>query len=127
MDTSFIDTKYFRIFTHDEPNKPSYRDCWFYCPGCGTQHPYRLDVPQDNDAIWTFKGSWDKPTFEPSLLCNKDYPELRCHLFVVNGVIRYCGDCHHQYAGKNIKMVPIGLVFALPWEERSKIPIEVVD
>lgn len=79
-------------------------DLWFYCPGCGHQHPYRVDVPQENGAMWTWNGDMEKPTFTPSLLCNKDIPDLRCHLFLTDGQLRYCGDCHHELAGKIIDL-----------------------
>jgi len=71
----------------------------FYCPGCDEHHPY--EVPR-----WQFNGDMASPTFSPSLLVDKDNPEKRCHLFVRDGQIEYCSDCHHELAGKTIPMVP---------------------
>lgn len=31
----------------------------------------------------------------------------RCHLFVTNGQIIYCGDCPHDLAGKTVDMLPV--------------------
>lgn len=89
----------------------------FYCPGCKHHHVYYVKNPHINGAQWTFNGDLDKPTFQPSLLNrwgkeampdwiepNEQPGELpwsgRCHLFVVDGVINFCGDCTHPYSGK---------------------------
>jgi len=68
----------------------------FFCPGCGHDHPY--------DSRWKFNGDVDKPTFTPSLLCNADYPDSRCHLFVTEGKIIYQLDCHHDLKGTTVDM-----------------------
>ena len=60
----------------------------FQCPGCGNYHP--IEVP-----YWTWNGSMITPTFEPSLLCNKDTPESRCHSFIRDGEIQFLSDRHH--------------------------------
>lgn len=70
----------------------------FHCPGCGYSHPYH--VPR-----WTWNGSLDKPTFTPSLLCNSHSDKDRCHLFLKDGKIEYCNDCHHELKGQTIDMV----------------------
>lgn len=69
----------------------------FWCPGCKAEHPY--SIPR-----WTWNGDMEKPTFMPSLLCNKDDPKSRCHFFVREGRIEYYGDCHHELAGKTIDL-----------------------
>lgn len=69
----------------------------FWCPGCKREHPY--SIPR-----WQWNGDMEKPTFTPSLLCNKDDPQTRCHLFVREGRIEYCADCHHELAGKTIDL-----------------------
>jgi len=55
---------------------------------------------------WTWNGSYDSPTFTPSLLINKNndggYP--RCHSFVTNGQIEFLADCTHTLAGKTVRM-----------------------
>jgi hypothetical protein len=70
---------------------------WFWCLGCKTAHRYTTDR-------WQWNGSLDKPTFTPSLLVAPDMPELRCHLFVTDGVIKYCDDCHHALKGQTMTM-----------------------
>lgn len=72
----------------------------FYCPGCNYNHPY--EVPK-----WNWNGSMVNPTFTPSLLVNSFSPEHRCHLFITEGKIQYCSDCHHELAGKTVDMVEI--------------------
>lgn len=61
----------------------------FHCPGCGYGHMY--EVPR-----WNWNGSLDKPTFIPSLLVNKDFPDSRCHLNMTDGMITFQDDCHHN-------------------------------
>jgi hypothetical protein len=69
----------------------------FWCPGCEQTHSY--DVREDGkQPTWEFNGDMEKPSFTPSLA----YP--RCHLFVKNGVIEYCNDCYHHYAGLDVPM-----------------------
>lgn len=70
----------------------------FWCPGCKEYHSY------DKDR-WTFNGSYEKPTFSPSLLITKPSdPNYRCHLFVRDGKIEFCSDSNHEFAGQTIQM-----------------------
>ena len=71
-------------------------DCYvFHCPGCNYSHI--IEVPR-----WTWNGSLDSPTFNPSLLVNNNHPELRCHSFIRDGKIQFLGDCFHELAGKTV-------------------------
>lgn len=69
----------------------------FHCIGCGYSHGYH--VPR-----WDWNGSLDKPTFRPSLMCNRDTP-YQCHLYVTDGKIEYQQDCHHELKGQTLEMV----------------------
>lgn len=80
------------------------RRVYFHCLGCGYDHPFKIDTPQENGAMWTWNGDFNKPTFDPSLLCNKDTPEMRCHLHVIEGQIRYATDCFHELAGTTVEL-----------------------
>jgi len=56
---------------------------------------------------WSFNGDVEKPTFSPSLLVydrSSGERKTGCHLFVRDGMIEYCGDCPHEFAGKTIPM-----------------------
>lgn len=68
----------------------------FHCIGCGHSHMF-------NDE-WRFNGSFESPTFSPSLLNYLPDGSQRCHLFVRNGKIEYLNDCTHKYAGKIIDL-----------------------
>lgn len=87
----------------------------FFCPGCGHDHVYNTQNP--GRPNWSFNGDLNSPTFTPSLLNtwgkeadpNWEVPDEpgpgigwsgRCHLFVTNGRIDYCGDCTHPYNGR---------------------------
>lgn len=86
------------ILYRAEPDNQGRVQYWFHCPGCKGSHAYTIPP-------WTFNGNMEKPTFRASLLCNPDHPPTRCHLFVTDGVIEYCGDCHHSLAGQKVPMV----------------------
>jgi hypothetical protein len=76
------------------------------CRACG-QH--LIPVPR-----WNFNGSFDSPTFTPSIneTCNDPgHPSYqpqaqtsRCHFVVTNGQITYCGDCLHSLAGQTMPL-----------------------
>jgi len=71
----------------------------FHCPGCGNSHAFEIECPERG---WTWNGSMDRPTFTPSLLCNPDLPEHRCHSFVTDGKIQFLSDCHHDLKGQTV-------------------------
>lgn len=73
----------------------------FHCPGCLYDHPFDLNR-------WTWNEDMEKPTFAPSLLVWKDFPEWRCHCFVTDGRIQFLDDCHHELRGKTVDMEPWG-------------------
>jgi hypothetical protein len=76
----------------------------FHCPGCGYGHHVRVSSSGALNPQWNWNGSIDSPTFSPSLLVNKDYPENRCHCFVEDGRIRFLADCWHPLAGKIVDL-----------------------
>ena len=85
----------------------------FYCPGCKHEHQYSIN--SDNSG-WQFNGNLEKPSFTPSLLntmpvknaeTGKWEEKERCHLFVTDGKINYCGDCSHEYKGQTIELPDI--------------------
>lgn len=69
----------------------------FHCPGCGYLHPF--EVPH-----WTWNGSLEKPTFNPSLLVGQHDPKIRCHSYVREGRIEFLSDCHHALAGQTVDL-----------------------
>jgi hypothetical protein len=81
-----------------------YRNLVFHCPGCGYGHPFRIGHGAVDLPTWTWNGSFDKPTFTPSLLCNKDHPASRCHSFVTDGRIAFLSDCWHSLAGQTVEI-----------------------
>lgn len=70
---------------------------WFHCPGCKCSHAFH--VPH-----WSWNGSMDAPTFNPSLLCNPQDPDSRCHSFVRDGKIQFLADCYHELAGQTVEI-----------------------
>lgn len=86
-----------KVTQSQRPTGPAY---YFYCPGCKCSHVF--------DSRWTFNGDLERPTFSPSLLCNQNDSERRCHLFVREGKIEFLGDCAHHLAGQTVEMVDEG-------------------
>lgn len=80
----------------------------FRCPGCGREHY----VPTVGPHAWGFNGDEERPTFTPSILVyasqrwedGKAIPTPRCHSFVRDGRIEFCGDSEHALAGKTVDL-----------------------
>jgi hypothetical protein len=85
-----------------EETAPNY---WiFWCPGCECCHSI--------NETWTFNGDLAKPTIRPSLLSTFGRASnMRCHLFVEDGKLRFLKDSTHPLAGRTIDMKP------LPWNK----------
>ena len=84
---------------HEYPNDNG-RLFVFFCPGCGYDHPFHVGA--SNRPTWEWNGSFDAPTFAPSLVVFKDDPGKRCHLFLTNGQLQFLADSHHQLAGRTV-------------------------
>jgi len=81
---------------------------WFWCPACNMHHTPRVrqGAAQGDDISgnWTWNGSEEKPTFSPSILVWGGNPDIRCHSFVENGMIRFLTDCGHSLAGQTVPL-----------------------
>jgi hypothetical protein len=89
----------------------------FHCPACREGHA----VPIDGPRAWGFNGSFERPTFTPSILVSWSEPsdvegefddlskdkKHVCHSFVTDGVIQYLGDCTHPLAGQSVPLPAI--------------------
>lgn len=77
----------------------------FWCPGCCCAHQV--------DPRWTVTGTAARPTVQASVLVRSPGKgadknrEVRCHLFVEDGRIRFLDDCSHPLAGKTVDMEPL--------------------
>lgn len=69
---------------------------FFWCPGCNILHA--------TDHTWSFNGDLERPTFQPSILCNASFPESRCHSYVTDGRIQFLADCHHALKGQTVEL-----------------------
>ncbi len=83
------------------------KSVWIECPGCGIVHAFKVGGP--TQPKWDWNGSIDKPTFNPSMLVNKDHPESRCHSFVRHGLIQFLPDCHHELKNSTVELPDIDL------------------
>ena len=79
-----------------------------FCPACDFSHGFRVDLDghgQWTSDYWTFDGNYERPTFSPSMLANKDSADQykpRCHSFLTEGVWGYLSDCTHAMAGMSV-------------------------
>lgn len=81
---------------------PDKRTYVFFCPGCDHLHSYFVGSAWGDRHNWHFNGDAEKPSFTPSLLNTR--PDHRCHLFLTEGKLHYCGDCTHSLAGKVVDL-----------------------
>jgi hypothetical protein len=82
------------------------------CPGCKEPHV----VPTHGPNAWGFNGDFDRPTLSPSILVHpaphlaedgSAYQTPRCHSFIRDGRIEFCGDSEHQFAGQTLDLSEI--------------------
>ena len=78
-----------------------------YCPGCQSGHVFS-NLTEERG--WKWDGNAEAPTCQPSLLINPkgEYhvPGVPlCHLVLTAGVIYFCPDSEHPFAGKSIPLV----------------------
>ena len=97
----------------------------YKCPGCRDTHFIYTKTRNSSNAIWKFNGDVNSPTFKPSInyttgymiprkyLKDDEYNYYkeenigsRCHSFVQNGVVNFCGDCTHSMNGKQGVTLP---------------------
>ena len=80
------------------------------CPACDFEHSFAIDSSERSAGrdIWGFNGDYDKPTFSPSMLSNRDRVDGHkpvCHSFLREGVWEFLGDCTHAMAGQHVPMI----------------------
>lgn len=93
-----------------------------WCPACKDLHYIRTG--QMDGPNWSFNGSLDAPTFNPSVRvtgmqqvikdgrwtgewkqdANGDPVRGCCHYFLHDGMIQYLNDCTHELAGKVVPL-----------------------
>ncbi len=73
-----------------------------WCPGCKQLHPINTTKPNSFNAVWSFNGNVEKPTFSPSV----NMPG-RCHYFITDGQIIFCPDSKHEFSGRTVPLPPI--------------------
>lgn len=71
----------------------------FFCPGCENVHAVVI-----GDDGWEFNSDYENPTFNPSVLVDKEDPERICHSRIEDGKIKFYNDCHHELAGQVVEL-----------------------
>ena len=71
-----------------------------WCPGCDGVHGVRTNPPG-----WTWNGSLEKPTLQPSLLTTYGSKEGSvCHCYVTDGMIKFLDDSTHALKGQTVEL-----------------------
>lgn len=85
----------------------------FFCPGCRELHGVWVHEPNPlTHARWTWNGSLERPTFNPSVLVNgspstgRQPRTMRCHSFIRDGSIQFLDDCEHLLRGMTVPLPP---------------------
>lgn len=83
-------------------------DLMIFCPACKCGHGIWITEKNSSGAQWTWNGSFEKPTFQPSLLIapfsDGKGAIKRCHSIVTDGLISFCPDSQHELAGKTVPL-----------------------
>jgi hypothetical protein len=84
----------------------------WWCPGCEDFHGVPVvTADRQPGRAWGWNGDREKPTLQPSVFVNSPanqhhVPSLpSCHVYLVEGVIQFLGDCTHRLAGQNVPLV----------------------
>ncbi|WP_158874019.1 DUF6527 family protein [Antarcticirhabdus aurantiaca] len=93
---------------------------FFHCPGCSALHG--VGAGEGAGPRWMWNGSFDKPTFTPSVMVEGVQPltdeeharvmagetieprPLVCHSFVMVGRMHFLDDCTHALAGEIVDL-----------------------
>lgn len=84
-----------------------------WCPACRELHEFAVERPFRNGARWLFGGTFEVPTFSPSMNIRiGPYPDASkkagqidvCHYFLKEGRIEYLSDCTHGMVGQTIDL-----------------------
>jgi Family of unknown function (DUF6527) len=111
-----VDSVYFPLLVYRAAAALSMNRCkrsdgsiLFECPGCGCLHAVSVDAPNVMGAIWSWNGSFELPTFTPSILVTANYTDPKrmgdiCHSYVTNGRIQFLCDSTHELAGQTVDL-----------------------
>lgn len=73
-----------------------------WCPGCKQLHPINVEKPNSYNAVWSFDGNLESPTFSPSINIVG-----RCHYFIRAGQIQFMSDSRHALSGQTVPLPDI--------------------
>lgn len=111
------------------------------CPACDFEHTFNVDLEghgrwKKGSPVWTFDGNFETPTFNPSMLANKEGVNKHhpiCHSFVTAGQWEFLNDSTHHMAGQTVPMIPPveGMTFQrrhgwhlYPWTDENGEPLK---
>jgi hypothetical protein len=79
----------------------------FWCPGCDCVHSITVNNGPGDSNHWGWNGSYDTPTFTPSILYNvggANRSRPICHSYVTDGRMQMLADCTHALAGQTVDL-----------------------
>lgn len=73
----------------------------WWCPGCDEPH----EVPVAGPNAWAYTTLGGNVTLSPSILVHGDQRGgFRCHAFMRDGQLEFCGDSTHGLAGQTVPL-----------------------
>ena len=84
---------------HAESDPDFGRVLMHWCPGCRRPHAINVTKPNPWNAVWSFDGNVEAPTFDPSINIVG-----QCHYFIRGGQIQFCSDSKHTLAGQTVPL-----------------------
>ena len=100
---------HFAVLRQAKTPEGVYHSLHLWCPGCNDLHAVSVVGPDGYTprVCWTWNGSLDLPTVDPSILVTygPDRGRRVCHSFLRNGVWQFLPDCTHELAGQSVEMV----------------------
>lgn len=86
-----------------------YKRVVYWCSGCKSIHTVAVEGKQHNGANWSWNGSMEKPTFQPSVLSTYETPTMKrvCHTYITDGVVNFLDDCTHEFKGQHVPLEPL--------------------
>lgn len=69
--------------------------------------PVMIKGTRKGTGKWSWNGDIENPTLKPSILTDNGEGGCRCHSFVNDGMVKYLGDCNHEFAGQTMSLLEV--------------------
>lgn len=98
------------MLRHVTDGEARYDHLLVWCPGCDDLHALPVTDTGGKRPQWTWDGSLEAPTLEPSILTKMswvDKPDYVCHSYLRGGTWEFLADSTHALAGQHVPSPPL--------------------